>query len=399
MRDLSTLTAKQRKNIKRRQAQHKVRDATEQSERLENAKKALVTAGFAPETEKENVSVIYRRRRQDLHDEMKDKAYPYEHAIFRGFKRIGGRGSGTIYVLDEDTRELVFAVKITETRDMTESDKETYGEVFDYFHEDLVNHYGVKRNGAMINGYMVASGWRKSQEPKEEFGTYAAKGGLRKWEEWHVHSQRGAHIHQLFAERFANLAPALYENQVMERAGYQVPAFGFEYDEELEEYVWCSNLIHSRDGFENFGHVDADASSYTFGMSGNVNARTSKFTSFQDGYAQKGGFFYVADYAIMIDYSVIDGVCDQVWQGPKNVHATVRGVYQPGFTTLGSSGQINNNLKEAVKNYLMQPGNTGTYVLGDWERFVAGLAQIQKKRTEQEFRKMEAQKEKEKNKK
>ena len=387
---LSSLNARQRANRKRLQTQNKARKDTERNQKREHAKLALDKAGFSAWGEKENVSVIYRRRRQDLHDEMEDKAYPYDHPIFQGFKRIGGRGSGTIYVLDEDTKELVFAVKITETKDMTERDKEIYGTVFDYFQHDLVQHYGVKRNGAMVNGYMVASGWRKSQDKMEEFGTYCAKGGMARWDEWYAHTERAAHIHQLYAERFADLAPALYENQVEERAGYQVPAFGFDLDDDLDEYVWCSNLVHTRDGFENCGHADEDASTYTFGMSGNVFKDTSRIASFEDGYAQEGGFFYVADYSIIIDYSLIDGVCDQVWQGPKNIHATVRGVYKEGFTRLGSSGQINNGLKEAVKNYLMKPGQDGKYIMNDWNRFKAGREKTKQKSEEKMRKKAEA---------
>lgn len=56
---------------------------------------------------------------------MMNKAFAHDDDIFKEFKRSGGKGSGTIYVLDEATKELVFAVKITETKDMADEDKTT----------------------------------------------------------------------------------------------------------------------------------------------------------------------------------------------------------------------------------------------------------------------------------
>lgn len=50
-----------------------------------------------------------------------------------------------IYVLDQDTKEQVFACKITESKDLTNIDcKECYGNVFQYFQNDQVYHYAVK---------------------------------------------------------------------------------------------------------------------------------------------------------------------------------------------------------------------------------------------------------------
>ena len=68
---------------------------------------------------------IYRKRRPDPREGMMNKAFAHDDDIFKEFKRSGGKGSGTIYVLDEATKELVFAVKITETKDMADEDKTT----------------------------------------------------------------------------------------------------------------------------------------------------------------------------------------------------------------------------------------------------------------------------------
>jgi hypothetical protein len=44
-----------------------------------------------------------------------------------------------------------------------------------------------------------------------------------------------------------------------------------------------------------------------------------------DSFKTKGGFFYVADYGFLIDYSQIDGVVEQVCQGPHHIHGIALG--------------------------------------------------------------------------
>ena len=52
-----------------------------------------------------------------------------------------------------------------------------------------------------------------------------------------------------------------------------------------------------------------------------------------DGYKMRGGFFYCADYGVIIDYSRIDSVVEQIWQGAHLIHGTVSGNIQAGFDT------------------------------------------------------------------
>jgi hypothetical protein len=77
-----------------------------------------------------------------------------------------------------------------------------------------------------------------------------------------------------------------------------------------------------------------------------------------------GGFFYIADYAILFDYEKIDGVVEQIWQGPTHIHGTVRGDIKKGYTRFGSSTQINKRLTARVRNYFKLGRGT---VVGDKE--------------------------------
>jgi hypothetical protein len=122
--------------------------------------------------------------------------------------------------------------------------------------------------------------------------------------------------------------------------------------------------VRNIDGFENTGHVDNDVSTFTHGIGGNVAVSTGKITSLQDGFEMSGGFFYIADYGIIFDYEKIDGVVEQIWQGPVHVHGTVGGTIKKGFTRFGSSTQINKRLTARVRNF-WQSGKGN--VVGDKE--------------------------------
>jgi hypothetical protein len=101
------------------------------------------------------------------------------------------------------------------------------------------------------------------------------------------------------------------------------------------------------------GHKDNDVSKWVLGISGNVFKQTGNIATFNDGFKMKGGFFYVADYGFLIDYSQIDGVVEQIWRGNDHIHGTALGEIEDEkrFTRYGSSTQINERLTHAVNTY------------------------------------------------
>ena len=360
-------TGKQRRREEQRVKQRSNRRVDYKEKKVATREKGQRAVGVTDPDSNLPCATIRVKRRPDLREAMKGNEYSHDDPIFKEFKRIGGKGSGTVYVIDDVTEELVFAVKITEMKDMGEQDVTTYNTIFQYFEDDRAHHKPCHSNGAMVAGKMIPIGYRKSMEPGQAFGTYACKKPGS--EEFFAHSMNAAYIHQLYAEKFKSLAPGLYEHQVNEHAKGKLPAVGFNYSsEDPEDFVFCSNLVFTRDGFENRGHCDNDASSYTFGIGGNVFSKTGRIASYKDGYRQQGGFFYIADYAILIDYAVIDGVCEQVWHGPDHVHSTVKGMIAPGFTRIGSSAQVNKTLKKEVGKWI-KGKSLGKLVLDDWGRF------------------------------
>lgn len=240
-----------------------------------------------------------------------------------------------------------------------------YQHIFHYFHEDRHFHNHTGLNGAMVAGKMYAMGWRKAMVKNEAYAIYAPK--LVHTQAFIEHSRRGKAIHDIYATPFARLAPKLYAHQVQQHSDAKVPAFGYGHNQRTEN-VFCSNLVYTRDDFEKKGHEDNDLSRYTFGIGANVVATNSNLATFKDGYVQRGGFFYIADYEMIVDYRRIDGICEQIWQGPRHVHSTVKGWIKEGYTRVGSTAQINTRLAAHVRKFLER--KDGKFVLDDEGRFL-----------------------------
>ncbi|KAI5789164.1 hypothetical protein EDC01DRAFT_631210 [Geopyxis carbonaria] len=293
-----------------------------------------------------HVSTINLPWRSDLASYMKDKSFSPDSKIFDNFTRIGGKGSGYVYVLDELTKELVFACCITEFQDMNHDLHQDFSRVFKYFHEDKKFNSPETSNGAHRGGggKMRCLGWRTQYRADEAFGHYVPEDKIRnptRCAEWLQHTSGESIYMEYMLIAFYRLAPGILQSQQAQFKELGVPGLGDMYHEDNDNseypFLYCSNLAYTCDGFVNKAHRDQDVSTYTHGISAFVDTTTGQMAS--------------SDYALLIDYSKINGVVEQIWQGPHHIHATVEGTVADGYTRYGSSTQINKRLSDAVKKY------------------------------------------------
>ncbi|KAI5777002.1 hypothetical protein EDC01DRAFT_636306 [Geopyxis carbonaria] len=305
-------------------------------------------------------------RRPEFPGKMLGHIFLPDHEIFRDFKRIGGKGSGIVYAVDDTTGELVFACRITLFKDMTKPIYQEFNRVFKFFQDDkqyykLINCNGAHKGGA---GVMRCIGWQASFQTGVAFGHYTPeekvisfkvilnyKRSIQLLADQYTEPLENQFSTAIYADSFYRLAPGIFRESQATFMKLGVPGLGDLYKEKdgTSEYpfLYCSNLAYSCDGFVNQAHYDQDLSRYTYGINANVNKSTARMSSCWS----TGGFFYVVDDGLLIDYANIDGCVEQIWQGPNHVHATVAGEIEPGFTWYGSSTQINKRLSAAVQNY------------------------------------------------
>jgi len=230
------------------------RGESKEAKRLEG----LVQAGFLHSKAQEllqdkkcDVRIIYRPRCPERATFMNGQQYAPNDPIFCDCKPLGRRGSGSFYILDEDTHEIVAAIKITEVKDLTPKSKAKFQHIFSDFTRDKGFHPSVANNNAMVGGGMGASGWHASMEQGQAFGTYVPYTSVDP-SIWYNHTEGGKEIHRMFAESFRDMARGLFENQQMECHDYSVPALGvdFQNDKKNHPYIFCSNLAYTYSKFE-----------------------------------------------------------------------------------------------------------------------------------------------------
>ena len=136
---------------------------------------------------------------------MKGQSYAANDPIFDKFTRLGRKGSGTVYILDQETHDLVSAITITEVKDLTPTSRAKFQHIFSYFIRDKGFHPSVANNHTMIAGSMKAIGWRASMEQGEAFGTYVPFTSMNP-ATWFNHTKGSQEVPQMFAKCFRDLA-------------------------------------------------------------------------------------------------------------------------------------------------------------------------------------------------
>ena len=128
-----------------------------------------VTAGYLHSNaskllELQDIRIIYCSRPTNLVGDMKGQSYAANDPIFNQFTRLGGKGGVMVYVLDQETHDLVSAIMITEVKDLTPTLCAKLQHLFSYFIHNKGFHPSVANNHAIIAGSMKAIAWRASME-------------------------------------------------------------------------------------------------------------------------------------------------------------------------------------------------------------------------------------------
>lgn len=124
--------------------------------------------------------------------------------------------------------------------------------------------------------------------------------------------------------------------------------------------------------FSNFSHVDKDGNEFTIAfwfpvwlasmflfLLQKCNFIFCRFQVgyFQEGFHCKGSEFVFHEYGIGMDIARNNGISFAIWDGPHDIHATLKAQSKPGFTYLIASCQVGKNLINKVRKYLINCNN------------------------------------------
>lgn len=77
----------------------------------------------------------------------------------------------------------------------------------------------------------------------------------------------------------------------------------------------------------------------------------------EEGFYCKGSEFVYHEYGIGMDPANNNGVSFSIWDGPHDVHATLKAKCAPGYTFLIASCQIGQHLIKKVQKFLKKKNN------------------------------------------
>ncbi|RPA87696.1 hypothetical protein BJ508DRAFT_320692 [Ascobolus immersus RN42] len=332
--------------------------------------------------------MIRRHKRDDLLGEaLHHKIIEHDNEDIQQFKTIDGRASCTYVVIDRDSRDIAFVVKVNLYKDMSDTERSRYQELFTYFNTDqtIKGHQLLKNSAAKTGGgHMNAVGWRPGYSTGVNMANYTS-GHNPNFSPAQIqqHENRLSGIHSAIADSFRSLSSLIHNNQNAElrQLGTLAAGMPFGTDGQGLDGCFCSNIAYTYGGFHNVVHNDNDASSYTYGMFGRTKRGTGILTSQSEAVSgtgisdtTKGFSFLVIPYHIRVLLAEIDGVVELIWRGPLDGHCTTTGVRAPGFDRMAFTCQISNNLVARAKrhstqyapdHHLTHVDYTGTHNTGD----------------------------------
>ena len=380
-----TLTGKRLGEIRRRRDRYQRQRATREHHRLQRNVSIIADLRFTPRASKAPPTlprIMYCNRvtdGSDLQLVKNDSEVNYKDPIFNDYKRIDGRQSALIYVVDKSTKDPFLVVNVVLFKDMTNSQRYDYSFLFGYIKTDeKFRCANALKNGAMVRGTMKATGYRAATEKDMSFGEYAPTQQVQKrlqtdpefTAEFWRHLDKAKGLHQILSKMLYGLAPKLHEELVMEMRRRRLPPLGAKHhdieseDEEVtESSPFTPHLIYTYNGFTNKPHCDNDVNLWATGIWGPCDT-SGKLVTHADGFNQQGHYFFNASYKVLVDTGAIDGIVHMAWRGREDIHATSTGHLAKGYQRWAFTAQMNKQLDQRVSKAL----KTGVLNVMDTER-------------------------------
>ncbi|MBW0579255.1 hypothetical protein O181_118970 [Austropuccinia psidii MF-1] len=182
----------------------------------------------------------------------------------------------------------------------------------------------IATNGALLEGFMFAIGWRKCSSKNEQFGLYGSVGkiGDAKDEWWN----RGANL------SLVGCIIVSYEGNIPANQG---------------ACKFSSALTFTMNGFKNSPYLDKDASLYALGWWFQADERTGKIQ--RDTSKQcTGGKLIFPNEHFWIDLSDCHGLIQVVWTSSTFVHYTDPAQDNESTTLVGMSAQFSRRLAKTM---------------------------------------------------
>ncbi|MBW0463574.1 hypothetical protein O181_003289 [Austropuccinia psidii MF-1] len=225
------------------------------------------------------------------------------------------------------TRLLIALVKFRPFTTMNEVEVNQWHELSQFLFCKQKFTNPIAKNGALLEGFMFAIGWRKCSTKNKQFGLY---GILRKIEnakdEWWNQGANLSSLGCILGQSLQYAGDKLF--QKIQTCYKSLGGLSFDpvnYEANIPanegEFEFASALTFTMNGFKNSPHLDKDASLYALGWWFQADKWTGQFQ--KDVTKQcTGGRFIFPNEHFWIDLSKCHGLIQVVWENSTFVHLT-----------------------------------------------------------------------------
>ncbi|MBW0484526.1 hypothetical protein O181_024241 [Austropuccinia psidii MF-1] len=251
---------------------------------------------------------------------------PSEIRRFMDFNQLRRSHFGRVAIFSS-TRLLISLVKFRPFTTMSEVKVNQWDELSQFLFRKTRFTNLIATNGALLEGFIFAIGWRECSTKNEQFGLY---GSLRKIENAKNELRnQGANLNLvgfILGQSLQYVGDNLFEKIQNCYKSLGVPSFDqIKYEADIPAnqgaFGFASALTFTINGFKNAPHVDEDAFLYASGWWFQDDKQTSQIQ--RDASKQcKGGNFIFPNEHFWIDLSKCLGPIQVVWARSKFAHYT-----------------------------------------------------------------------------
>ncbi|MBW0573302.1 hypothetical protein O181_113017 [Austropuccinia psidii MF-1] len=211
----------------------------------------------------------------------------------------------------------------------------------------------IATNGALLEGFMFAIGWRKCTTKNEQFGLYGSAGKIENAkDEWRNRGANLSSVGCILGQSLRYVGDNLFEKIQNSYNSLGVPSFDqVNYEGNIPAnqgaFEFASALTFTMNGFKNAPHVDKDASLYASGWWFQADKRTGQIQRDASKRCTGGKLIFPNEH-FWIDLSTCHGLIQVVWASSTFVHYTDPAQDNESTTLVGMSAQCSRRLEKTM---------------------------------------------------
>ncbi|MBW0591799.1 hypothetical protein O181_131514, partial [Austropuccinia psidii MF-1] len=239
---------------------------------------------------------------------------------------------------------LIALVKFRPFTTMSEVEVNQWDELSQFLFREKRFTDPIATNGALLEGFMFAIGWRKCTTKNEQFGLYGSAGKIENAkDEWRDRGANLSSVGRILGQSLRYVGDNLIQKIQNCYSSLGVPSFDqvkYEGNNPANQGAceFASALTFTMNGFKNSPHLDKDASLYASGWCfqadkwiGQIQRDASKRCT--------GGKLIFPNEHFWIDLSACHGLIQVVWASSTFFHYTDPAVDTESTTLVAMSAQ------------------------------------------------------------